>query len=105
MKLSGAFNEFAPSVTPSLPKDLIASVKPYFDSVYEMFGAKRLLFASDWPVCNVGGPKGEIEGEERNWSVWRSVVKGWMDGRGLEDEEKDWIWWKSGIEAYGIEGL
>ncbi|KAF2638221.1 hypothetical protein P280DRAFT_471343 [Massarina eburnea CBS 473.64] len=105
MKLSGAFNEFAPSPTPSSVQELLTTLTPYFNHLYDTFGAKRLMFASDWPVCNVGGPQGEKDGEERNWSVWRSVVKAWMDGKGLEDEEKEWIWWKTGVEAYGIEGF
>ncbi len=28
---------------------------PYLDVVFEVFGAKRILFGSDWPVCNVAG--------------------------------------------------
>ena len=26
-------------------------LQPYFDTVLEAFGPKRLLFGSDWPVC------------------------------------------------------
>ena len=29
-------------------------LKPYFDTVIEGFGSKRLMFGSDWPVCLVG---------------------------------------------------
>lgn len=29
--------------------------KPYLDIVYEAFGDQRLMFGSDWPVCNVAG--------------------------------------------------
>jgi L-fuconolactonase len=29
--------------------------KPYLDVVFEAFGTKRLMFGSDWPVCNVAG--------------------------------------------------
>ena len=28
---------------------------PYLDIVFEAFGSTRLLFGSDWPVCNVAG--------------------------------------------------
>lgn len=28
---------------------------PYLDVVFEAFGAKRVLYGSDWPVCNVAG--------------------------------------------------
>jgi L-fuconolactonase len=28
---------------------------PYLDIVFQTFGTKRLLFGSDWPVCNLAG--------------------------------------------------
>jgi L-fuconolactonase len=32
-----------------------ADFEPYLDIVFEAFGSKRLMFGSDWPVCNVAG--------------------------------------------------
>jgi L-fuconolactonase len=32
-----------------------ADFTPYLDVVFEAFGTKRLMFGSDWPVCNVAG--------------------------------------------------
>ncbi|MBC6988728.1 amidohydrolase family protein [Hymenobacter sp. BT491] len=32
-----------------------ADFRPYLDAAFEAFGAQRLLFGSDWPVCNVAG--------------------------------------------------
>jgi L-fuconolactonase len=29
----------------------VADIEPYFDFVLEKFGAKRLMYGSDWPVC------------------------------------------------------
>jgi len=29
--------------------------RPYLDVVFEAFGPERVLFGSDWPVCNVAG--------------------------------------------------
>ncbi|CAI6339820.1 unnamed protein product [Periconia digitata] len=103
MKVSGALNEFEPTPTPADPIDIISTLGPYLDLVYSVFGAKRLMFGSDWPVLNVGGPKGEKEGEESNWSVWRSVVAKWMSEKDLSDEECAYIWSRSGVTAYGIE--
>ncbi|PVI08340.1 hypothetical protein DM02DRAFT_665713 [Periconia macrospinosa] len=105
MKVSGALNEFEPTPTPADPLEILETLTPYFDHVYSVFGAKRLMFGSDWPVCNVGGPKGETEGEESNWSVWRSVVARWMGDRELTAEECEFIWSKTGTIAYGIEGF
>ena len=105
MKLSGAFNEFEPKPTPADPLDLLETLRPYLDHVHAVFGAERLMFGSDWPVCNVGGPKGESEGEESNWSIWRSVIARWAGEKGLSTEESEYIWWKTGATAYGIEGF
>ncbi|WP_423146220.1 amidohydrolase family protein [Rubrolithibacter danxiaensis] len=33
---------------------------PYIDTVFEVFGAKRLLFGSDWPVCLVAASYSEV---------------------------------------------
>ena len=38
------------------PEDL----RPYLDVVFEAFGADRLMFGSDWPVCRVAGEYGEV---------------------------------------------
>jgi len=32
-----------------------ADFRPYLDTIVEAFGTKRILFGSDWPVCQVAG--------------------------------------------------
>lgn len=32
-----------------------ADLKPYVEQVVELFGVQRLMFGSDWPVCNLAG--------------------------------------------------
>ena len=39
-----------------------ASFEPYLDTVFEAFGADRVLFGSDWPVCLVAGEYGAVHG-------------------------------------------
>jgi L-fuconolactonase len=36
--------------------------RPYLDVVFEAFGPARVLFGSDWPVCNVAGGYGAVVG-------------------------------------------
>jgi L-fuconolactonase len=36
--------------------------RPYLDVVFEAFGIERVLFGSDWPVCNVAGGYGAVVG-------------------------------------------
>jgi predicted TIM-barrel fold metal-dependent hydrolase len=96
MKLSGVFNEFYPSFTPATPQELLLALDMHLKSVLPMF-KDRVMFGSDWPVCNVGGPLGE-----QNWGLWREVVEQRLESDGFSDEEKEGVWWKTGCEAYGI---
>jgi len=96
MKLSGALNEF--EVTPSSTGEIVQALNPYLDVVFECFPG-RVMFGSDWPVCNVGGPKGE----KGNWGFWRDVVEEVVDRRGMSEEEREGIWWRNGSRAYGVE--
>jgi len=45
-KLSGQFDK---------PAWTVANVRPYVDFALEQFGAHRIMFGSDWPVCILGG--------------------------------------------------
>jgi L-fuconolactonase len=38
-----------------------ADFKPYLDVVLEAFGADRLMFGSDWPVCLVAASYGQVK--------------------------------------------
>ncbi|WP_312858962.1 amidohydrolase family protein [Pseudonocardia xinjiangensis] len=48
-KLSGLLTEAAPS-----GRD-VATLRPYADLVLRCFGADRVMFGSDWPVCELAG--------------------------------------------------
>lgn len=37
-----------------------AQLRPYLDEALDAFGASRLLFGSDWPVCTVAASYGEV---------------------------------------------
>ncbi len=40
---------------------------PYLDVVFECFGADRLMFGSDWPVCTLSGSYSEVVGIVENY--------------------------------------
>ncbi len=40
---------------------------PYLDLVTEAFGAQRLMFGSDWPVCLLGGSYTDVTGVVRRY--------------------------------------
>jgi L-rhamnono-1,4-lactonase len=98
MKLSGAFSELLTLETGEEPDygGIVDCVQPWTDVVFDTFGAGRVMFGSDWPVCNVGG------GNELSWGRWRRVVEEVLERRGLSEEEKRGVWGDVALKAYGI---
>ncbi|PLB54233.1 amidohydrolase family protein [Aspergillus steynii IBT 23096] len=100
MKLSGAFSELpplSPDAEPDVP-DLVQRLRPWTDVIFDAFGPERVLFGSDWPVCNVGGG-----GNPAAWRRWRSVVEGVLERRGLSEEQRRGVWGQVAVRAYGID--
>lgn len=97
MKLSGAFSELLPLGEEADIASIVESVRPWTDVVFDTFGAERVMFGSDWPVCNVGGG-----GNDVSWSRWRSVVEQILDQRKLSEEQKRGVWGDVALRAYGI---
>jgi L-fuconolactonase len=48
--------------------------KPYLDVVFEAFGAERLMFGSDWPVCLVAASYRQVK------QLIEDYVKGFSEG-------------------------
>ncbi|PWY67747.1 amidohydrolase family protein [Aspergillus eucalypticola CBS 122712] len=100
MKLSGGFSELLPLTADSEPDiaSLVDQVQLWTDVVFDAFGPERVMFGSDWPVCNVGGGGNTVA-----WRRWRSVVEGILEKRGLSQEQKEGVWGGVALKAYGIE--
>lgn len=97
MKLSGAFSEIAdqdPSA-PWTPDRVLERMKPWLDVLFSAFPPERIMFGSDWPVCNVRGP-----GDARAWSSWVAAVEKILDAYGLTEEQCDRVWYGTAVEAY-----
>ncbi|KAH9831894.1 Amidohydrolase [Teratosphaeria destructans] len=96
MKLSGAFSELThqmmetPSAIPSL-------MRFWISTIMNEFGPARIMFGSDWPVCNVHGPGGECA-----WVAWKDVVKSILEDHGVSTSDGDRIWRGTAAEAYRI---
>ncbi|KAJ9644224.1 L-rhamnono-gamma-lactonase [Knufia peltigerae] len=99
MKLSGFFSELPPQTSdmPSNISIIAEHMKPWVDVVFAAFTPRRIMFGSDWPVCNVGGPS-----IKSSWPHWRAVVEAILESEGLDVEEKAMIWSGTATEAYGI---
>lgn len=68
----------------------MADFKAYVDVALELFGAKRLMVGSDWPVCLVAAKYGEVVG----------IVEELTDQ--LSDDEKDLIFGQNAINFYNL---
>lgn len=97
MKLSGAFNEFD-NTTPSSASDVAGSLNPIVSKIFDAFG-DRVMFGSDWPVCNVGGPAGE----KGNWRLWVESVELLLQEAKITELGTESVWWKAGSKAYNVQ--
>jgi L-fuconolactonase len=66
-------------------------LRPYFDTVLEAFGPKRLMFGTDWPVCLVG----------TSYVRWVEQVTRFAGN--LSADERAWLFGKTAIEAYKLQ--
>ena len=63
---------------------------PYVEHVLEVFGPRRLMLGSDWPVCLVAC----------DYAKWIGLVKNWIAK--LSRDEQARILGETAIEAYGL---
>jgi L-fuconolactonase len=38
----------------------VSDLRPYTDHLFKTFGAERLMFGSDWPVCTLAASYSEV---------------------------------------------
>jgi L-fuconolactonase len=69
---------------------VLADFNPYLDVVFNAFGSKRVMFGSDWPVCNVAG----------GYQQMLSVVKNYTAK--LSEDEQAGFWGGNAAEFYGV---
>lgn len=67
------------------------SLRESLDVALETFGCGRLMFGSDWPVCNVGG------GYRRQHEAFEELLAP-LDTGAAED-----LRWRSACRAYGLD--
>ncbi len=97
MKLSGQFSELDDHHL-SAADDAANLIKLWVKHILQTFGPERVMFGSDWPVCNVSGPS-----KEHSWMDWSRVVRTLVDDDiTLTTRDKDRIWRDTAIEAYRL---
>jgi L-rhamnono-1,4-lactonase len=99
MKLSGAFGEMEEQSedAPRSTAEILDLMRPWLDAVFAAFEPGRIMFGSDWPVCNFRGPG------QKSWGRWQAVVETILEERGLSEDEKASIWRGTAVKAYRIE--
>lgn len=65
-------------------------LRPYFDVVLDAFGLRRLMFGTDWPVCQLAC----------GYRQWKDLVSAWIAG--LSSSEQQRILGGTAIEAYRL---
>ncbi len=66
-----------------------AYYKPVLDTIWDHFGAKRLIFGSNWPVSELFAP----------YTAVHAIVRGYFEPRGAE--ALDNVFARNGLAAYG----
>ncbi|HUV96967.1 MAG TPA: amidohydrolase family protein [Acidobacteriaceae bacterium] len=66
------------------------NLRPYFDVALAAFGAKRLMFGSDWPVLTLAG----------GYAQWMSAFRSFIAELSLDEQEL--ICGGTAIKAYGL---
>lgn len=84
VKFSGLLTEF--------PEGRVEeeSVAAYFDETLEIFGADRVMFGTDWPVCLL----------RTTYQEWVATVVA-LTAR-LSPDERDAIHWRNAVSAYRL---
>jgi L-fuconolactonase len=67
-----------------------AQLRPYFETVLEVFGPRRLMFGSDWPVCLVAC----------EYADWKAIVDEWIAP--LSADERRQIMGQTAINVYRL---
>ncbi len=68
----------------------VKDLKPYLDVALKAFGAERLMFGSDWPVCLLAGEYADVIG----------VVEDFL--KSLSQDEQQRIWGQTAKHFYGL---
>ncbi|KAI0101999.1 amidohydrolase [Nemania sp. FL0031] len=96
MKLSGGFSEMPESLKQRPAEEIFDALVPWLTIIVAAFGADRIMFASDWPICTLGIG-------DSAWEKWKKIVERlcWMAS--FDDEQKKMIWGGTALKAYRIE--
>ena len=90
-KLSGLVTEADWSGHHGLSFEDGVNILGCFDEALAAFGPERLMFGSDWPVCQLASPYDEVHGLVASWA-----------GSRLNAQEQQVFWAGNAMRCYGL---
>ena len=110
VKLSGSLSEIEP--LPSQDEQeamdfwtrsrMLADIEVYIENwlahVTSCFGPRRIMFGSDWPVCDIGGGGNRVA-----WMNWWWIVRTFA-ARRIDPEDWEALWGGTAAKVYKIAG-
>lgn len=90
-KLSGLVTEADWSGRRGLSFEDGVNILACFDEALAAFGPSRLMFGSDWPVCQLASPYDEVHGLAASWAASR-----------LSAQEQQAFWADNAVRCYGL---
>lgn len=92
VKLSGAFSEVPENSTNDIA---VEHTKPFLAVILDLWGVDRIIWGSDWPVCQFGGGP---DGLKR----WIDVSERLLQTLGVSETDKDKIYSGNAVKAYNL---
>ena len=93
-KLSGLVTETDWSAGQGIRRMDQALITHCFDAALEAFGPQRLLFGSDWPVCQLAAPYAQVHQLAAHWAADR-----------LSDAEQEAFWAGNAMRCYQLAAI
>ena len=90
-KLSGAVTETDWHAREGLSMEDAARILTCFDQALEAFGPLRILYGSDWPVCQLAASYEGVHGLAQMWATSRLTV-----------QEQDAFWYGNAMRCYSL---
>lgn len=90
-KLSGLVTETDWGLQGGVVPDDVQPIWACFDQALEAFGPQRLMFGSDWPVCQLASPYDAVHGLAAQWAQSR-----------LSAQEQEAFWSGNATRCYGL---
>ena len=92
MKISAVF-EAAPAARPA--PAALDYYRPHLDVLWGVFGPGRLVYGSNWPVCDRAGDPQSVYGDQLN------MLRAFFAEKGRDAAER--FFWRNAVAAYGVQ--